>query len=210
MNFGRSEKKIGLHTKALSLHYYGFFEPPVQTTTQRQTYIHACKDGIAKIYTHFVLFMCEFQVAGCQISILCRKGEKDRIPEMECPQMKQILPFLELLDAAGPVFDHYPELDCYAELFMISMEKEFRGYGLATKSYQLVADMVKARGVKLLKSSFTNPYSQRIATKLGYREIGRVYNRDYKDSNGDLVWPHVEDDYPDYYGIVGVLELETE
>jgi len=122
--------------------------------------------------------------------------------------MKQILPFLELLDEKGKVFDHYPELDCYAELFMISIEKEFRGCGLACKSYQLVADILKARGVKLLKSSFTNPYTQRIATKLGYRELARVYNRDYKDKNGDIVWPHVEDDFPDYSAIVGVLEIE--
>lgn len=84
-----------------------------------------------------------------------------------------------------------------------------KGFGLATKSYQLVADIVKARGVKLLKSSFTNQYTQRIATKLGYRELARVYNRDYKDKNGDLVWPHVENDFPDYYGIVGVLEIDT-
>lgn len=123
---------------------------------------------------------------------------------MHSAEMKKIWPFLHKLDEDSNIFKLYPDLDCYVELFMASVDRRFRGQGLATEMYEGAVHFLKARGFRLVKSCFTSPFTQRIGKNLGFRELTRRYFRDYLDENGKVVFTNAGEKDE---AVVGALEL---
>lgn len=123
---------------------------------------------------------------------------------MHSAEMKKIWPFLHQLDEDSNIFKLYPDLDCYADIFMASVDRRYRGQGLATEMYESAVPFLKARGIKLVKSCFTSPFTQRIGKNLGFRELARRHFRDYRDENGDVVFTNAGESDE---AVVGALEL---
>lgn len=87
---------------------------------------------------------------------------------------------------------------------MASVDKTYRGQGIASEMYKVTIPLLKGRGYKLVKSTFTSPYTQKISQKMGFKELARAYFNQYKDSSGQLRFPNAKDDE---CAVVGVLEL---
>lgn len=118
--------------------------------------------------------------------------------------MNKIMPFLHQLDESAGIFSAYPEVQEYAELFMASVHPDFRGQGLAGEMYRGCIRLLQAKGFKLLKSCFTSPYTQKVGEKMGFRELSKKRFIDYRNENGELVFPDAGDDAT---ATVGVLEI---
>jgi len=58
----------------------------------------------------------------------------------------------------------------------ISIEKKYRGLGLATKSFRILEIIAKKKGVKIIDSSYYsgNKPSERLHKKLGFRIAGKI------------------------------------
>lgn len=118
--------------------------------------------------------------------------------------MKRIWPFLHQLDVDSNIFKLYPGLDSYAELFMASVDRRFRGQGLATEMYEGAISFLRSRGFRLVKSCFTSPFTQSIGRKFGFRELARRHFRDYRDANGEIVFTEAGEKDE---AVVGALQL---
>lgn len=111
--------------------------------------------------------------------------------------------FLDTLDEKAAIFNHYPELDEYAELFMASVHSDFRGQGLAGEMYRGAVRLVQGKGLKLMKSCFTSPYTRIIGKKLGFRELAqKSFNEE--DEDGKPTFPNSK---PEEVAVIAVLEI---
>jgi len=158
------------------------------------------KDGLSSI----VLEKDTNKVAGARIIAIHRRNDVHNPLKLESPEMKKIMPFLAIVDATAAIFDHYPEVNEYAELFMASVHPDFRGQGLAGEMYRGAIRNLQSKGFQLLKSCFTSPFTKKIGEKMGFRELARAKFNEYQDENGELVFPSAENDE---VAVIGVLEI---
>jgi len=113
-------------------------------------------------YCRFFLYIFIIQIAGARIIAIHRRENYTTVPrEMHSAEMKKIWPFLHQLDEDSNIFKFYPDLDCYADIFMASVDRRYRGQGLATEMYESAVPFLKARGIRLVKSCFTSPFTQK-------------------------------------------------
>ncbi|ODM95770.1 Dopamine N-acetyltransferase [Orchesella cincta] len=158
------------------------------------------QDGLS----HIVVEKETNQIAGARIIAVHKRENADTPRVMESAEMKKIWPFLHQLDENSNIFKLYPDMDSYVELFMASVDRRFRGQGLATEMYESAIPFLKDRGFRLVKSCFTSPFTHRIGKKLGFRELTRRFFRDYRDESGEVVFTNAEDKDE---AVVGALEL---
>lgn len=87
------------------------------------------------------------------------------------------------------VFEKHQEISEYADFFMVSVDRDFRGSGLATELYDRTFKMLRAMKMTLIKCIFTSPYSQKIAWNRHFQEVCRMKFLDWKDDNGKQHYP---------------------
>lgn len=118
----------------------------------------------------------------------------------------QILDDMHLMGAKeANVFERYG-VNEYAALLVSSTHPKFRNQGLATEMYKRTLTLLKAEGVKVVKSTFTSPYSRAAVKRLGFEELCRVNWRDVKDKEGNFVFDHSQLT-DEHYGAVMVKQL---
>jgi GNAT superfamily N-acetyltransferase len=150
--------------------------------------------------------MFNLQVVGARIIAIHRREDVGKAgTKMYSEEMSRIMPFLHGLDEKAAIFNHYPGVDQYAELFMASVHPDFRGQGLAGEMYRGAIRLLQAKGFKLLKSCFTSPFTQKVGEKMGFRELARARFKDHTDPDGgEPVFPDAKDHE---IATIGVLEI---
>lgn len=94
----------------------------------------------------------------------------------------------------------------YAGFLVASTHPKFRKQGLATEMYKRSLVLLKAEGLKIVKSTFTSPFSRAAVRRLGFEEICRVDWKDVKDKEGNFVFDHSQLTDEDY-GAVMIKQL---
>lgn len=79
-------------------------------------------------------------------------------------------------------------VDEYADFFVASCAPKYRNQGLSSELYRLSLILIKAVGLKVVKSTFTSPYTRAAVKKLGFQELSRVTYKGLKDSQGNLIF----------------------
>ncbi|CAG7833343.1 unnamed protein product [Allacma fusca] len=120
------------------------------------------------------------KLAGACITSACRKSEKSHF-HCESEEQATIFGFLESAEEGIDLFEMY-DVDEYAEIIMVSVDREFRGEGLATELYDKSIKMLKELGFKLTESTFTSPYTRKISQRFGYEEVSKKYFREIKNT----------------------------
>jgi len=114
-----------------------------------------------------------------------------KAPNMEVfrsPELHKMIPFCLTLQEESKVFDKLG-VEEMATFVTISVGKEFRNQGLGTEMYRRSLALLKEKGYSAVDGCFSNPFSRRIAEKLGFSELGRAYIGQYEDSKGVKVFP---------------------
>jgi len=123
--------------------------------------------------------------------------DEDNIDELiamlESEESKNLMPTLLEMRAEANIFEAMG-VESYGDFLFVSVDKEFRGQGLATEMYNRAIALLKSKGIKAAESIFTSPFSQRIANKLGFVELSKRYLKDYKTLNGGQLFPQAGDD----------------
>lgn len=117
-----------------------------------------------------------------------------------------IIQILVQLTDEAKIFEKYPNIDHYAEFFMVSVGRDYRGHGLASEIYERAFNMLTSMKFPLIKCVFSSPYTQKIARKRGFEELGKIDFQDWKDENGQRYYPNAT---PDECAILMVKELES-
>lgn len=136
------------------------------------------------------------QVAGVRIMGIANKNEDNTeaiIASFQSEESRNLMPtFLELRTEAN-IFERYG-VDVYGDFLFVSVDKEFRGQGLATEMYERALKLLKFKGITVVESLFTNPFSQRIANRLGFEEVSKRYLKEFKALDGSQLFPQAEED----------------
>jgi len=98
------------------------------------------------------------------------------------------------------IFDIYG-VDQYADLTVASVDPQFRGLGLATEMYKRTLELLKSKRIPVAKSSFSSPYTRKIAQKFGFEQIRRDYFKDFRDENGEKFFHNADDQFSDLMAI---------
>ncbi|CAL8092428.1 unnamed protein product [Orchesella dallaii] len=144
------------------------------------------------------------KIAGVRITTHVRKEDKHDFPPINNKKTRAVVNVLIKLTEEANVFGKYPEITHFAEFFMVSVDRDFRGHGLASEIYERSFNMLTALKFPLIKCVFSSPYTQRIARKRGFIELGRLYFQDCKDDNGERPFPNATEDE---YAVLMVKEL---
>jgi len=97
---------------------------------------------------------------------------------------------VESLGAEANIFERYG-VEHYAELMFTSVGPEYRGQGLVTEIYKRSFDLLRAKGYPLCKSSFSSPYTQKLAIRFGFTEHARRKFADFKYPDGTPIFDKV-------------------
>jgi len=113
--------------------------------------------------------------------------------------------FMRLIDSVD-VFAMYPEVDCFGDMLGISVHSDYRNEGLATELYKRSFALMKAKGIRIGKVGFTNPYSRKAGNNLGFKTVISEKCNEIRNGKGQLIAPNAkEEDVFDY----GVFDLDT-
>ncbi len=150
------------------------------------------------------MFLLKLKVVGARIIAIHRRNPAHSPLELKSEEMRKIMPFLDKVAEAAGIFREYPNIDQYAEIFMVSVSSEYRGQGLAGAMYEGAIRLLQGKGFKVLKSCFTSPYTARIGQKMGFKELAKAKFNEYKDETGEIIFPDARDDE---VASIGVLEI---
>ena len=128
-------------------------------------------------------------MAGVRISFEQVKGHKHPTPEINSPEAKKIISILDQIAQSVDIYERM-NVDRYAEFFLVSVDREFRGRGLAMELYERSVALLKSHGFPYVKCIFSSPYSRRNGKKLGFEELLKVRVLDFKTENGGTMLPN--------------------
>jgi hypothetical protein len=134
------------------------------------------------------------EIAGVRITSIVRPDHHPEIPPLKSPKTGPIIDILVKLTEDAAIFELYPEIDHYADFFMVSVGRNYRGYGLATEIYERAFKMLSSLKFPLIKCVFSSPYTQKIARKRGFRELGKINFLDWKNEKGERYYPNANED----------------
>ncbi len=127
---------------------------------------------------------------------IARKDEdkiEDLTSALQSEESQSIMPTYMEMRAEANIYERM-DVDSYGDLLFISVDREFRGQGLATEMYERALKLLKSKGLKCAESVFSSPISQRIAKRLGFTELSRRYFKEYKTLDGSQSFPQAKDD----------------
>lgn len=109
-------------------------------------------------------------------------------------KFKKIMGLMDLIDERFSIFDVYPEMDCYLDGKILSVNSDYRGLGIAGKLTEATMDYMREHNIKLFNVMCSSHYSARVMEKMDFHEVFRLDYTDYV-VNGEQVLcpekPHV-------------------
>jgi GNAT superfamily N-acetyltransferase len=99
--------------------------------------------------------------------VLKKRGEPDSHPTFTYPKNEDIYDYFVGLADRLNVWEAYPDVNEYIEMFGISVCPEYRKQGIAKEIYRRVLALMKVRGIKVARCGFTSPFSRKAAKSQG-------------------------------------------
>ncbi|CAG7819229.1 unnamed protein product [Allacma fusca] len=120
--------------------------------------------------------------------------------------MRNLICILDMAEEKANLYEKC-KVEHYADWLLVSVEKKYRGRGLAQELYKRSVHLAKERGLPLIKCVFSSPYSRKAGANLGFEELSSFNFTDALDENGKKFLPNAT---PDQKVTLGVLTLKQE
>ncbi|CAG7824551.1 unnamed protein product [Allacma fusca] len=143
------------------------------------------------------------EIAGVRITLDHHKDFDWSVYNMKSWQALNILTILGMVEDKANIYEEF-NIDRYADWFLVSVDKKYRGRRLAQELYKRSINLAKEKGLPLVKCIFSSPYSRKAGANLGFQELGSVRGTEAVDENGEKIFPNVS---PDQVVVLGVLTL---
>ncbi|CAL8134422.1 unnamed protein product [Orchesella dallaii] len=150
--------------------------------------------ALDKNLTFMAIDKLKNKIAGVRLISIRYKNENIKPPPNTHKKSLAIRNILSKISDCADIFQRYPEIDHYADFILVSVDKEYRGCGLASEIYERAYKMLKAMKIPLIKCIFTNPYTEKIAVKTGFQEVARIRIQDWKYDDGKPCAPNATDE----------------
>jgi hypothetical protein len=124
-----------------------------------------------------------------------RKDDHECLPELKSKKAQTILGYIAKASELCKMFDIHPDIDHYAEFFMASVGRDYRGRGLLTELYNRSILLFRQMGIPLCKVFLSSPYTRKACQNKGFTEHVRMYLTEYKDpETGKQYFPNAKPD----------------
>jgi GNAT superfamily N-acetyltransferase len=144
------------------------------------------------------------EVAGVRITLDHPKGFDWSVYKVTSWQMRTLLQILGMAEEKANVYETC-NVDRYADWFLVSVEKKYRGQGLAQELYQRSINLAREKKLPLVKCIFSSPYSRKAGANLGFQELSAFYVTEALDENGETLLPNAA---PNQKVTLGVFKLQ--
>lgn len=86
---------------------------------------------------------------------------------------------MEYIDDHFDVFDLYPNIDCFLDGRIVSVNSDYRGHGLALKLTAKSLEYAKEHNIPLMDVMCSSYVSARVCEKMGFSAVYTLKFRDY-------------------------------
>ncbi|ODM87947.1 Dopamine N-acetyltransferase [Orchesella cincta] len=132
------------------------------------------------------------EVAACRMVDLVQKGvvtDLNGIPPFKDKKNIDIIDLCRDICKGWDLFEDF-NITEYADMFGLVVDEKYRRRGLATEMYRRGLNYLQRRGIKIVKCSFTSPFTRRAGHKHGYTEKQRRFFHDCKNKEGEILNPN--------------------
>lgn len=102
---------------------------------------------------------------------------------------------MDLIDSKFDLFALYPDIDCFVDGKILSVDPNYRGLGIAGHLTDKTIAYLKENRIEIFHILCTSHFSARVCEKQGFAEVFQLPFTDYVDGDGNQVLcpekPHV-------------------
>jgi len=131
------------------------------------------------------------KIAGLLLNESCQKSDDLEITPPN-PTGHAIRQFLTRVEGKLNVFEKF-SLEQYGELFVVSVNRDYRGQGLATELFQRSYDIFRKNGDTIIKCTATSPITRKLCSNLGFVEMGSWKFSEIKDGAGNPILGNISE-----------------
>lgn len=115
-------------------------------------------------------------------SVVQDKGRDRQPSEVNETNVKErmIPAILDFLEQSADIFGRYPDIDLYADGAIISVDADYRSYGIGSKLFRRLIELCRERNLPVLKVCATSNFTAKICEKFGMTNIFEIAYRDVK------------------------------
>lgn len=116
--------------------------------------------------------------------------EEERVQKEKLRIVDGILKFM---DNSVDLFGSYPEINCYVDAAILSVDTAYRGRGVGFKLFNGLIQLCKEKDIPFLKVFCSSSFTSRICEKLGLELVYQINYRDIPLENltaPDIKEPH--------------------
>lgn len=108
------------------------------------------------------------------------------------------------MDEITNLHEKYPEIDCYVDGAILSVNDAFRGQGIGLKLCSALVELCKKNNVPFIKVFCSSKFTAKICEKVGFKKTYEIPFRDIQLNDG-LVAPDVPEPHSIARAYVGDL-----
>lgn len=96
---------------------------------------------------------------------------------------------MEYVDQHYSTFNLYPEIGEFLDAKILSINSNYRGYGIAGKLMERTIQYMREHQIKVLQMLCSSHYSARVCEKLGFKKVYVLPFADYKVNGENPILP---------------------
>lgn len=103
--------------------------------------------------------------------------------------MKEIHTLFEYVGQQHSTFKLYPDIDELLEAKMLSVNSNYRGYGIAGKLVDRTMQYMRDHQIKVIQIVCSSHFSALVCKKMGFKMVYALSYVDYKVNGGNPILP---------------------
>lgn len=96
------------------------------------------------------------------------------------PEIRTVNGVLNFMEQEADIFGRYPEIDHYIDGAILSVDGNYRSYGIGSKLFTALIELCRERNVPVLKVFCSSTFTARICEKFGLVNIFEIAYSDIK------------------------------
>ncbi|XP_014291149.1 arylalkylamine N-acetyltransferase 1 isoform X2 [Halyomorpha halys] len=126
-------------------------------------------------------------IGVCLNGVVNRSDEEE---DMECDNAKfrKIQDLLDKVYTESDIFGRFPDVDKFLDIRVASVDKAYRGRGIAKALFDETRRIAGENGFQMVKADATSHFTALAVIKLGFQCIYCLNYGDYKDEDGKVIF----------------------
>ncbi|XP_055316708.1 arylalkylamine N-acetyltransferase 1 isoform X2 [Sitodiplosis mosellana] len=134
------------------------------------------------------------EIIGVAMNSIVKKPKPDQpfhsyAADCNHPQFKKILTLMEYIDHQYSTFNLYPDIDKFLDATILSVDANYRGYGVAGKLMEATMQYMRDNKITVFQVLCSSYFSARVCEKMGFKKVYVLPFVDYKVDGVNPILP---------------------